>query len=124
MHATGSSVDRALGVPGEDLDGSLGSGAFVSAGTAATPTAPTCDPVLDHPGVAVVGAGNVALDVARVLAKTSDEMAETDIPDPVLDVLRGSAVRDVHILIRRGPAARPVHPGRAAPDRRAGRTPT
>jgi ferredoxin--NADP+ reductase len=51
----------------------------------------------------VVGAGNVALDVARVLAKTADEMAETDVPDPVLDVLRGSAVRDVHVLIRRGP---------------------
>jgi ferredoxin--NADP+ reductase len=59
--------------------------------------------VLDHPGVAVVGAGNVALDVARVLAKTPDEMAATDVPDSVLDVLRESAVRDVHVLIRRGP---------------------
>jgi len=53
--------------------------------------------------VAVVGAGNVALDVARVLAKSADEMAATDIPDSVLGVLRGSAVRDVHVLIRRGP---------------------
>jgi len=102
IHATGSSVDRGLGVPGEDLDGSLGSGAFVS-WYCGHPDFHDLTPVLDHPGVAVVGAGNVALDVARVLAKTPDEMAPTDIPDPVLDVLRGSAVTDVHILIRRGP---------------------
>ena len=52
--------------------------------------------------------------------RPAEEMAGTDVPDPVLDALRGSAVTDVHVLIRRGPAARPVHPGRAAPDRRAG----
>ncbi|GAA1281989.1 FAD-dependent oxidoreductase [Pseudonocardia aurantiaca] len=102
VHATGSSVDRMLGVPGEELAGSLGSGAFVS-WYCGHPDHTGLRPLLDHPGVAVVGAGNVALDVARVLAKTSDEMAGTDVPDPVLDVLRGSAVRDVHVLIRRGP---------------------
>jgi ferredoxin--NADP+ reductase len=102
VHATGSSVDRDLGVPGEELDGSLGSGAFVS-WYCGHPDRTDLRPRLDHPGVAVVGAGNVALDVARVLARTADEMAETDVPDPVLDVLRGSAVRDVHVLIRRGP---------------------
>jgi ferredoxin--NADP+ reductase len=102
VHATGSSVDRRLGVPGEELTGSLGSGAFVS-WYCGHPDHIDLLPLLDHPGVAVVGAGNVALDVARVLAKTADEMAETDVPEPVLTALRGSAVRDVHILIRRGP---------------------
>ena len=102
VHATGSSVDRALGIPGEDLAGSLGSGAFVS-WYCGHPDHTQLRPPLDHPGIAVVGAGNVALDVARVLAKTADEMAATDVPDAVLDVLRGSAVRDVHVLIRRGP---------------------
>jgi ferredoxin--NADP+ reductase len=102
VHASGSSVDRALGVPGEDLAGSLGSGAFVS-WYCGHPDFVHLDPPLDHPGVAVVGAGNVALDVARVLARTADEMAETDVPGPVLDALRGSGVRDVHVLVRRGP---------------------
>lgn len=102
VHATGSSVDRALGVPGEELTGSLGSGAFVS-WYCGHPDFTELAPPLDHPGVAVVGAGNVALDVARVLAKTADEMAATDVPGPVLDALRSSAVRDVHVLIRRGP---------------------
>ncbi|MDN5858446.1 MAG: FAD-dependent oxidoreductase [Pseudonocardia sp.] len=102
VHATGSSVDRALGIPGEELAGSLGSGAFVS-WYCGHPDFGKLDPPLDHPGVAVVGAGNVALDVARVLAKTADEMADTDVPGPVLDALRGSAVRDVHVVVRRGP---------------------
>ena len=102
IHATGSSVDRDLGVPGEELVGSMGSGSFVS-WYCGHPDHTDLNPVLDHPGVAVVGAGNVALDVARVLAKNADEMAATDVPDPVLDVLRGSEVRDVHVLIRRGP---------------------
>ena len=102
VHATGSSVDRDLGVPGEELAGSFGSGAFVS-WYCGHPDFTDVEPLLEHPGVAVVGAGNVALDVARVLAKTVDEMAATDVPGPVLDVLRDSVVRDVHVLIRRGP---------------------
>lgn len=102
VHATGSSVDRDLGVPGEELAGSFGSGAFVS-WYCGHPDFTGLDPALDHPGVAVVGAGNVALDVARVLAKSAEEMAATDVPGPVLDALRGSAVRDIHVLIRRGP---------------------
>ena len=102
IHATGSSLDRRLGIPGEDLDGSLGSGAFVS-WYCGHPDHVGLDPLLDRPGVAVVGAGNVALDVARVLARSADEMAETDVPDPVLATLRASAVTDVHVLIRRAP---------------------
>jgi len=102
VHATGSSTDRPLGVPGEELAGSLGSGAFVS-WYSGHPDFTKLDPPLDHTGVAVVGAGNVALDVARVLAKSAEEMAATDIPDFVLDALRSSAVRDIHVLVRRGP---------------------
>jgi ferredoxin/flavodoxin---NADP+ reductase len=102
VHATGSSLDRSLGIPGEELAGSLGSGAFVG-WYCGHPDHTQLRPRLDHPGVAVVGAGNVALDVARVLARTADEMAATDVPDAVLDVLRSSAVRDIHVLIRRGP---------------------
>lgn len=101
IHATGSAVDRRLGVPGEDLPGSIGSGAIV--GWYCGHPDHGVRPYLDAPGVAVVGAGNVALDVARVLARTADELASTDVPDTVLDTLRGSAVRDVHVLIRRGP---------------------
>jgi ferredoxin--NADP+ reductase len=101
VHAVGSSVDRRLGVPGEDLPGSIGSGPVVGwyCGHPDHGTAPP----LDTPAVAVVGAGNVALDVARVLARTPDELAHTDVPDAVLDALRASAVRDVHVLARRGP---------------------
>ncbi len=102
VHATGSSLDRDLGIPGEDLAGCYGSGPFVS-WYCGHPDHVGLAPRLDHPGVVVVGAGNVALDVARVLARDPDEMAGTDVPDPVLDVLRSSAVRDVHVLIRRGP---------------------
>ena len=101
VHATGSALDRRLGIPGEDLPGSIGSGVIVGwyCGHPDHGTAP----VLDTPAAAVVGAGNVALDVARVLARTVDELASTDVPDSVLDALGGSAVRDVHVLIRRGP---------------------
>jgi ferredoxin--NADP+ reductase len=101
VHATGSAIDRRLGVPGEDLPGSIGSGAIV--GWYCGHPDHGAFPPLDAPGVAVVGAGNVALDVARVLARTADELAGTDVPDTVLDALHASAVRDVHVLIRRGP---------------------
>ena len=101
VHAVGSAVDRRLGIPGEDLAGSIGSGQIVGwyCGHPDHGTAP----VLDTAAVAVVGAGNVALDVARVLARTPDELASTDVPDTVLDALRCARVRDVHVLIRRGP---------------------
>ncbi|MCF7548306.1 FAD-dependent oxidoreductase [Pseudonocardia sp. WMMC193] len=102
IHASGSSVDRALGIPGEELPGSYGSGAFVS-WYCGHPDHVDLDPVLDHTGVVVVGAGNVALDVARVLARGHVEMAATDVPDRVLDALRGSGVEDVHVVVRRGP---------------------
>ena len=101
VHASGCAVDRRLGIPGEALQGSIGSGDIVG-WYCGHPDHGT-PPRLDVTGVAVVGAGNVALDVARVLARTADELVSTDVPDTVLDALRSSAVRDVHVLIRRGP---------------------
>jgi ferredoxin--NADP+ reductase len=101
VHASGCAFDRRLGIPGENLPGSIGSADIVGwyCGHPDHGTAPR----LDMPGVVVVGAGNVALDVARVLARTADELVATDVPDAVLDALRASAVRDVHVVIRRGP---------------------
>src|SRR4051794_781598 len=83
VHATGSSLDRDLGIPGEELAGSHGSGAFVS-WYCGHPDATLLEPLLDSPGVVVVGAGNVALDIARVLARGPAEMATTDVPEHVL----------------------------------------
>lgn len=100
--ASGSSLERELGIPGESLDGSYGSRGFVN-WYCGHPDAESVAPRLDHPGAVVVGAGNVALDLARVLARPAADMAETDVPDGVLDALRSSAVRDVHVLIRRAP---------------------
>lgn len=102
VHATGSAVDRDLGVPGEELAGSVGSGAFVS-WYCGHPDAVGPGPLLDRPGVVVVGAGNVAVDVARVVARPADDLAATDAHDAVLDALRASAVTDVHVLVRRDP---------------------
>jgi ferredoxin--NADP+ reductase len=60
--------------------------------------------MLDAESVAVIGVGNVAIDVARILVRDPAELADTDIPEPVLDVLRASRVREVHVIGRRGPA--------------------
>jgi len=59
---------------------------------------------LDAESVAVIGVGNVAVDVARILARDPAELASTDIPEPVMDALRASRVREVHVIGRRGPA--------------------
>lgn len=102
VYASGSSVDRRLGVDGEDLPGNHGSGAFVS-WYCGHPDFTGLAPALDRPGAVVVGAGNVALDVARMLARPAEDLAGTDTHDEVLDALRASAIRDVHVVIRRGP---------------------
>ncbi len=59
---------------------------------------------LDAESVAVIGVGNVAVDVARILARDPAELEQTDIPEPVMDALRASKVREVHVIGRRGPA--------------------
>ena len=102
----GASRDRALGIPGEDLDGSVAATDLVAWYTGH----PEAD--IEHfetvvpsaTSVVVVGVGNVAVDVARVLAKTPAELAATDMPQHVLDALARSTITDVHVLGRRGPA--------------------
>ena len=100
--ATGAPADRKLGVPGEDLPGVIGSAAFVGWYNG-HPDFANLDPPLDTESVAIVGNGNVALDVARLLAKTPAELAGSDIVAHAADALAKSNIRDIHILGRRGP---------------------
>lgn len=100
--ATGAMADRPLGIPGEDLPGSFGAADFVS-WYDAHPDVPRSWPLTAR-SVAVLGAGNFALDVARVLAKTADEMLTTDIPEHVHAGLLANRATDVHVFARRGPA--------------------
>ena len=101
--ATGAAVDRRLGIPGEDLPGSMSATDLV-AWYAGHPDTPADAFRPDALQVVVVGAGNVAGDVARMLARTSDELAATDVPDHVLAAFAASQVEEVHLLARRGPA--------------------
>jgi ferredoxin--NADP+ reductase len=103
VYASGTERDRGLDVPGASLPGVVGAGEFVRWYNG-HPDAAGTDFPLDAEQVVVVGAGNVALDVARVLGRTAGELRDTDVPARVLADLARSAVRDVHILIRRGPA--------------------
>jgi ferredoxin--NADP+ reductase len=104
VFATGARRDRTLDIPGIDLKGSFGAADFVSwyDGHPDAPRDWDFDP--DAESVAVLGVGNVALDVARILAKTADELLTTDIPDNVYRGLRKNATKDVHVFARRGPA--------------------
>ncbi|WP_189059079.1 FAD-dependent oxidoreductase [Longimycelium tulufanense] len=102
IFATGADKDRSLSVPGVDLPGSFGAAEFVS-WYDGHPEAPREWPLTAR-SVAVIGAGNVALDVARVLARTADELLTTEIPDNVYRGLAASQVTDVHVFGRRGPA--------------------
>ncbi|WP_199440620.1 FAD-dependent oxidoreductase [Umezawaea beigongshangensis] len=102
IFSTGAHKDRPLDVPGIDLPGSYGAADFVS-WYDGHPDVPRTWP-LDASSVAVLGVGNVALDVARILAKTADELLTTEIPDNVYQGLKASPVTDVHVFGRRGPA--------------------
>lgn len=103
VYAVGSPADRRMGIPGETLEGSVPATAFVGWYNA--------DPAfrglrfdLSHRRAVVVGNGNVALDVARVLARSVSELALTDIADHALEALAASDVREVVVLGRRGAA--------------------
>ena len=102
VYATGAKVCQRMGIPGEDLPGSLPASEVVSWYSGHPDAAPTLD--LDARSVAVVGAGNVAIDIARMLVKTADDLRHTDLAPAVLDALRASTVQEVHLLSRRGPA--------------------
>jgi ferredoxin--NADP+ reductase len=103
IYAVGASTDRALDIPGEHLAGSLSATKFVSWYNS-HPDWSAYSMEVNAKGVAVIGVGNVAVDVARVLAKTYDELKATDIAPYALDVLKESPVTDIYLLGRRGPA--------------------
>jgi ferredoxin--NADP+ reductase len=100
--ATGAPHDRPLDIPGGSLPGVVGSAAFVGWYNGHPDFADLRPPLLT-PAAAVIGNGNVALDVARILSKTDEEFAGSDIAGHALEALAGSAIRTVHILGRRGP---------------------
>ncbi len=103
VFAYGAPGDRRLGIPGEDLVGSLPATDFV-AWYNGHPDYEHIDPPLDGHTAIVIGVGNVAVDVARILAKTADELAGSDIADHALEALRASKVREIVVLGRRSPA--------------------
>jgi len=101
IFSTGAIRDAPLAIPGIDLPGSYGAADFVS-WYDGHPDFPREWP-LDASSVAVIGNGNVALDVARMLAKHADDLLPTEIPANVYDGLKASPVTDVHVFGRRGP---------------------
>jgi ferredoxin/flavodoxin---NADP+ reductase len=103
LYCTGAQTDRRMGIPGEDLRGSHPATEFV-AWYNGHPDFRDCQFDLTQERVAVVGVGNVAVDVARVLCRSPQELARTDIADYALEALRESRVREVYLLGRRGPA--------------------
>ncbi|MBM3504322.1 MAG: hypothetical protein FJX65_10650 [Alphaproteobacteria bacterium] len=100
--AVGAGNDRAAGVPGENKKGVIGSATFVGWYNA-HPDFRDLNPPLDTKNVVVIGNGNVAIDVARVLVKTRAEMAEADLPEHVQAAIERSPITDVYLVGRRGP---------------------
>lgn len=103
VYSTGAMVDRHMRIPGEDLPGSVAATDFVN-WYCGHPDAADHEFDLSVEEVAVVGVGNVAVDVVRILAKTAGELRDTDVPEQVIEALSRSRVRRVHMIGRRGPA--------------------
>ncbi|QKW37615.1 FAD-dependent oxidoreductase [Actinomadura sp. NAK00032] len=103
VYATGAMVDRQLRIPGEELPGSVAATDFVN-WYCGHPDAADHEFDLSVEEVAVVGVGNVAVDVVRILAKTADELRDTDVPEQVIEALSRSRVKRIHMIGRRGPA--------------------
>lgn len=103
LFTTGAQVDRRLGLPGEDLPRSYSATEFVAWYNGHPDY---CDHEFDlsHESVVIIGVGNVAVDVARILCRTTEELRTTDIADYAIDALDKSKVTEVHMLGRRGPA--------------------
>lgn len=100
--ATGSSLGKNLGIPGENLSGSLSAASFVPWYNA-HPDYADVEVPLDSETAVVIGGGNVAMDVARMLALEPSELDPTDTADHAIDAFRKSSIRKVCIAIRRGP---------------------
>ncbi len=103
VYAVGAQTDRRLGVPGEQLEGSHAATEFV-AWYNAHPDFHHFTFDLSQTSAAVIGNGNVAMDVARILASSYEELHRTDIADYALEALEHSKVTDIYMLGRRGPA--------------------
>ena len=103
VFATGAHHDRELGIPGEDLAGSHSAADFV-AWYNGHPDYADLEFNLDTEAAVVVGLGNVALDVARMLLRSHEDLRGTDMADYAIEALRSSRVRTVYLLGRRGPA--------------------
>ncbi|MGB0468582.1 MAG: FAD-dependent oxidoreductase [Pontibacterium sp.] len=99
---TGAQEDRTTDIEGEKLQGVYGSGAFVGWYNN-HPDQDHLKPALDGTGIAIIGNGNVALDIARVLAKTDSEMEGSDISPDVASAIATSPVTDIYLIGRRGP---------------------
>lgn len=102
IYATGGATSRPLAVPGADLDNIFGSSAFVGWYNG-HPDHQQLNPRLDYPRALIIGMGNVALDIARLLVLPHAELARTDMADPALLALRDSDISEVCLLARRGP---------------------
>jgi ferredoxin/flavodoxin---NADP+ reductase len=103
IYAVGAQTDRRMGIPGEDLPGSWAATEFV-AWYNGHPDYRELEFDLSGERAIVIGNGNVAADVARMLALSRDELAATDVADHALDVLAESNIREIVVLGRRGPA--------------------
>jgi ferredoxin--NADP+ reductase len=102
VYAVGAQTDRRLGIPGEDLPGSWSATSFV-AWYNGHPDFQELSFDLSHARAVVVGNGNVALDVARMLSLTREELEATDTTDPAIEAIADSGIREIVVLGRRGP---------------------
>lgn len=98
----GALEDRRLGIPGEDLDAVYGSGQFV-AWYNGIPEGRDLAPKLDGRSLAIIGNGNVALDIARLLGKSSDELATSDLCAHARAAFAAARIEDIWLIGRRGP---------------------
>ena len=102
VFATGAVADRDLDIPGENLNGSYGAADFVGFYDGNPRFHRTWNLTATH--IAIIGVGNVALDISRILAKTANELHTTEIPDNVYQTLKTNQATHIHIFGRRGPA--------------------
>ncbi|WP_019062603.1 FAD-dependent oxidoreductase [Streptomyces prunicolor] len=103
VYCVGAATDRHLGIPGEELPGSWSATEFVS-WYSAHPDSTADGFVLGARAAVVIGVGNVAVDVTRILARGTAELSRTDIPQAALTALAASGVTDIHMVGRRGPS--------------------